>query len=70
MALDSAAKRISATHFLRSGIAPIFPDGTISQADRQSAIHSYGGILAATLTTGTASSTINNIWFFLFQDDD
>ena len=69
MAVDTAAKRISAQHFMQTGIAPIFPDGTISQADRQSSWHSYGGILAATLVPGTASSITSNVWFFFIDDE-
>ncbi len=68
MALTTAANRNSAIHFLRIGITPIFPDNTIAQLDRQSSVHSYGGILAATLTAGTASSVSSNVWFFFIDD--
>jgi hypothetical protein len=65
---NTAAKRNSAMHFLKSGITPIFPDGTIIQEDRQSSVHSYGGILANAL--GTVNAGLNSdqtIWFF-FDD--
>ena len=65
---DTAAKRNSALYFLKTGITPIFPDSTIAQADRQSSVHSYGGILANAL--GTVNAGLNSdqtIWFF-FDD--
>jgi len=47
MAIDTAAKRASATEFLIPSYAiGIFPDGAIAQNDRQSASWAYGGILA------------------------
>ncbi len=67
MAVDTAAKRNSARHFMQTGLTPILPDGTIAQADRQSSVHSYGGILSATLTAGTASSVSSNVWFFFID---
>lgn len=68
MALTTAANRNSALHFLRTGITPIFPDNTIAQLDRQSSIHSYGGILASVLNIGAGLSSDQTIWFF-FDDD-
>ena len=39
MAIDTQAKRASVLHIVQ-------PDGTIAQADRQTALRVYGGILA------------------------
>ena len=47
MAIDTAAKRHSALGY--SG-GPPQPDGTIDQADRQTTLAVYGGILAASVT--------------------
>jgi hypothetical protein len=69
MALTTAANRNSALHFLRTGITPIFPDNTIAQLDRQSSVHSYGGILATVPGTGVGLSSDQTIWF-LFDDPD
>ena len=45
MAIDSAAKRAS--------VLDVFiPDGTVDQADRQTALEVYGGILASGLARG------------------
>lgn len=53
MALDTAKKRHSALTFRRH--YPPLPDGTIDQADRQTLIGLYGGILAqAIVFTGEA----------------
>ena len=48
MAVDSAFKRCSATHFLIPGFAKgVFPGGAgVSQAERQDVSWCYGGILA------------------------
>lgn len=48
MAVDTAAKRQSAFYFLRA-FSPRtqFPDGVIDQGDRQTALISYSGVLAA-----------------------
>ena len=47
MAVNTAAKRASATQFVVPIYAPgIFPDGTIAQGDRQAIAWIYGGILA------------------------
>lgn len=52
MALDSAAKRCSALHFLMPGYAKaVIPAGTVDQADRQDVIWCYRGISAAALVT-------------------
>lgn len=67
MAIDTAAKRNSALHCLSPSISPIIADGTIAQADRQSSVKSYGGILANAQTTVGLSSD-QTIWF-LFDDD-
>ena len=46
--LDTRSKRASSVNILLSMIlAPVFPDGTISQADRQHTAWSYSGIAAA-----------------------
>jgi len=68
MALTTAANRNSAAHFRRL-LAPIFPDGTIAQLDRQSSVNSYGGILANPAQSGMGLSSDQTIWF-LFDDDD
>jgi len=47
MAIDTAAKRVSATSVMAPGRILPFPDATIGQADRQTVAYSYGGILAA-----------------------
>ena len=45
--LDSRTKRASSVQMLVFSIlAPVLPDGTIAQADRQHIIHTYSGILA------------------------
>ena len=44
MAIDSAAKRASVLAIQTRILPP--PDGTIAQADRQSLVEHYGGILA------------------------
>lgn len=67
MALTTAANRNSAAHF-RKLLAPIFPDGTIAQLDRQSSVNSYGGILASALLVGAGLTSDQTIWF-LFDDD-
>lgn len=48
MAVDSAAKRASVTHFLVSSMPKgVIPGGSVDQADRQDASWAYRGILAA-----------------------
>jgi len=47
MAIDTAAKRASALTFSVPTLVLPPPDGTIGQADRQSVVVVYGGILAA-----------------------
>ena len=69
MALTTAANRNSGLHANDISETPIFPDNVIAQADRQSSLNSYGGISAATLTAGTASSVMSNIWFFFIEDE-
>lgn len=47
MAVDTAQKRASATHFLTPNYTQlVLPDGTISAADRQAATLVYSGISA------------------------
>ena len=47
MAIDTAQKRISATHLLVWAYTPtVLPDGTIGQTDRQAATLVYSGITA------------------------
>jgi hypothetical protein len=47
MAIDTAQRRASATHIALAMFGPvILPDGTLNQADRQSAAMLYPGILA------------------------
>jgi hypothetical protein len=58
MAIDTAAKRASATlvnaHYQA---LTIIPDSTIAQADRQSATFSYGGIAAGAIAYVTIKAT-------------
>lgn len=47
MAVDTAQKRVSATHLLVWAYTPtVIPDGTISATDRQAATLVYSGIAA------------------------
>lgn len=47
MAVDTAQKRISATHILVWAYTPtVIPDGTIGATDRQAATLVYSGIAA------------------------
>lgn len=46
MAIDTQAKRASVLYIVQ-------PDGTIAQADRQTLLEVYGGILAAEAVTAT-----------------
>jgi len=47
MAVDTRSKRASSVGILiPSTLAPVLPDGTIAQADRQHVAFSYSGILA------------------------
>lgn len=66
--IDTAPKRNSALHFLRIGITPLFPDGIIDQDNRQSAIHSYGGILGSVGGTGLGNIDDQTIWFFFDEE--
>lgn len=69
MALNTAVNRNSALYFGKVAFSSIFPDNTIIQADRQSSINSYSGILANALGTVNAGMiTSSTIWFF-FDDD-
>ena len=53
MAVDSQAKRMSATFLLLPVYTQgIVPDGSVDQNDRQAAIWVYGGILASTSVAG------------------
>jgi len=62
MAVDSAAKRASATLFLVPCLCPgVFPDGTIGQGDRQASSWSYSGILAAAVSFVTIKATQSEI---------
>lgn len=47
MAIDTAAKRASASSFDQPYLTLVIPDGTIDQANRQTIGDSYSGILAA-----------------------
>ena len=47
--LDSRSKRASSVQILLPFVhAPVLPDGTIAQGDRQQTAHMYSGILAST----------------------
>lgn len=65
---DTAAKRNSALHFLRRGVAPLFPDAILDQDNRQSAIHSYGGILGSVGGTGIGNVNDQTIWLFFDEE--
>lgn len=69
MALTTAANRNSGLHYLRTGIAPIFPDSTIAQLDKQSSLKIYGGILADALTAGKGGQGNETFWFFFDEDE-
>ena len=69
MALNTAANRNSALHFGKVVFSPIFPDNTIAQADRQSSVNSYGGILSNALGTVNAGFNSDQTIWFLFDDD-
>lgn len=57
MAIDSAQKRASATHFLTYNYTQlVIPDGTISATDRQAATLVYSGIAAG----GAAAPSTRN----------
>jgi len=50
MALDTRSKRASSVGLLLAFmLAPVLPDATLSQGDRQHAAQTYSGILAAVL---------------------
>ena len=49
MAIDTAAKRASATGFVVPTAIAIFPDGTIERGDSQAATWIYSGIAATLL---------------------
>lgn len=62
MAIDTAAKRSSALDYeevWQFGIP--FPDGTISQADRQHLLWGYSGILAVTAIIETIALTLADL---------
>lgn len=56
MAIDTAAKRASALNFGSENYILPPPDGTIGQADRQSLVNFYGGILVVAPTVVPAVS--------------
>lgn len=67
MAVDSAAKRVSATLFLVPSYAiGVFPDGTIGQGDRQASSWSYSGILAGGAPAVTIIAQARSIARFVF----
>lgn len=54
--MDTRSKRASSVNILLSmTLAPVLPDGTISQADRQHIAWSYSGITAADAVVGIRS---------------
>ena len=53
MAIDSAAKRASATQVVFPPLMVLFPDGTIDQGDRQAITHIYSGVAVG--STGSAN---------------
>lgn len=59
MAINTLAKRNSVIS-VNSIILPI-PDGTIAQADRQTVLRVYGGILAEALSSALSIITQNRI---------
>lgn len=51
--LDTRSKRASSVQILVPALtAPVLPDGTLSQGDRQHIAWSYSGILAAAAVAG------------------
>ena len=67
MAVDSAAKRASATLFLVPSYAVgVFPDGTIGQGDRQASAWNYSGILAGGAAPSTIITQTRSIARFVF----
>jgi len=61
MAINTAAKRSSATFHLFPPINSLYPpDGTIGQDNRQTVANIYGGILATTPTIGAGSHVMND----------
>ena len=53
MAINTAAKRQSASEAFNIGLHGIFPDGTINRADRQSLVLIYSGIPGAEFIEAT-----------------
>ena len=61
MAVDTAQKRASATHLIVWAYTPtIFPDGTISQTDRQAATFVYSGISASGASASSGMHRLAN----------
>lgn len=57
--LDTRSKRASSVALLIwSTLAPVLPDNTISQGDRQHIAHTYSGILASAI----AGTSPDRIW--------
>ncbi len=65
MAIDTDEKRCSTTHLLVPCLVPAqFPDGVMTQADRQDSAWSYRGILAAPDVPPVPGGG-STIWFFV-----
>ena len=61
--LDTRAKRASGLHVLKPALtAPVTPDGTIAQADRQHIALMYGGILASAPAGGPAMGVLSYVY--------
>jgi len=58
MAIDTAAKRASASSDGMPFSTLVIPDGTIDQGDRQTIGDRYGGILAGNVIVFTLSTTL------------
>ena len=67
MAIDTAAKRASVLAIQTRILPP--PDNTIAQADRQSLVERYGGILsgAAPVQSDSIQPLVSNIVFHITQ---
>ena len=65
MAIDTDEKRCSTTHLLVPSMVPAqFPDGVMTQADRQDSAWVYRGILAGPAVP-PAPGAGASIWFFI-----
>lgn len=60
MAIDTRSKRASAVQVIAPWqLAPVLPDGTIGQLDRQHCVWVYSGILATVVVVVPIALTLN-----------